>query len=87
MSEQPYINEEELVFNVVWTGDTFGLLRYFVASLMLNTAAKFRFVANACTDRSLSGMRAGIDLSVEVYQPCWYSRVAKRGSITGNSAP
>jgi hypothetical protein len=56
MNANSEIKEEQLVFNVVWTGDTFGLLRYFACSLIANTAARFRFVTNACTERSLDAM-------------------------------
>jgi hypothetical protein len=72
MNMNPAIKEEELVFNVVWTGDTFGLLRYFVCSLMANTSAKFRFVTNACTTKSLTTMRdfvaAHADRVVEILE-------------------
>lgn len=40
--------EEDLVFNIVWTGKVFPVLRYFVLSQMTHTTARFRFVANWC---------------------------------------
>jgi hypothetical protein len=36
------------VFNVVWTGSVFTYLRYFAASQIAQSDAKFRFVANSC---------------------------------------
>lgn len=47
-----------LVFNIVWTGDVFWHLRYFVCSLIDHSDASFRFVANACTPDALSLMEA-----------------------------
>ena len=40
--------ESDLVFNIVWTGSVFPYLRHFVASQMIHSDARFRFVANAC---------------------------------------
>ena len=42
------ISEETFVFNVVWTGSVFTYLRYFVASQIAQSSARFRFVANGC---------------------------------------
>lgn len=36
------------MFNVVWTGTVFPYLRYFVASQLAQSDARFRFVANGC---------------------------------------
>lgn len=40
--------EDQVVFNVVWTGRTFDDLRPFVASQVAHSGARFRFVVNAC---------------------------------------
>ncbi len=40
--------DDEFVFNIVWTGSVFTYLRYFVASQIANSGARFRFVANGC---------------------------------------
>lgn len=41
-------DDEELVFNIVWTGTVFTYLRRFVASQIARSRARFRFVANGC---------------------------------------
>lgn len=41
-------SEVDVVFNVVWTGTTFSYLRWFVASQMVHSDARFRFIANHC---------------------------------------
>ena len=48
----------DLVFNVVWTGTVFDHLRYFVASQMAHSAARFRFVANACPAEQIDAMES-----------------------------
>jgi len=48
--------EESLVFNIVWTGSVFRYLRYFVASQMHHSRARFRFVANGCPDDQIDLM-------------------------------
>jgi hypothetical protein len=40
--------ERDFVFNVVWTGSVFTYLRYFVASQIHFSDARYRFVANGC---------------------------------------
>jgi hypothetical protein len=40
--------DEAFVFNIVWTGSVFPYLRYFVASQIAHSAARFRFVVNGC---------------------------------------
>ncbi len=50
--------EESLVFNVVWTGGVFTYLRYFVASQMICSDARFRFVANGCAPGQLELIHA-----------------------------
>jgi hypothetical protein len=42
------VRDEDLVFNVVWTGTVFEYLRPFVASQMAHSSARYRFVANGC---------------------------------------
>ena len=41
-------SEHDVVFNIVWTGSVFRYLRYFVASQMAHSGARFRFVNNGC---------------------------------------
>jgi hypothetical protein len=41
-------DERELVFNIVWTGDVFTYLQYFVKSQIAQSDARFRFVSNGC---------------------------------------
>jgi hypothetical protein len=50
--------ERDYVFNIVWTGDVFEQLRPFVASLIAHSGARFRFVVNYCTSRSIEAMTA-----------------------------
>ena len=40
--------DEAFVFNIVWTGSVFPYLRYFVASQIAESGARFRFVVNGC---------------------------------------
>jgi hypothetical protein len=40
--------EADLVFNIVWTGDSFTHLQVFTSSVLAHSSARFRFVANAC---------------------------------------
>lgn len=40
--------EDDLIFNVVWTGTVFTYLHLFVASQMAHTSARYRFVVNGC---------------------------------------
>ena len=40
--------DEEFVFNIVWTGSVFPFLRYFVASQIAHSGARFRFLVNGC---------------------------------------
>ena len=46
MSARP--GDDRFVFNVVWTGRVFRFLRYFVASQIAQSDARFRFVVNGC---------------------------------------
>ncbi len=46
--------DDELVFNVVWTGTVFTYLRYFVASQIAQSAARFRFIANGCPPEQIA---------------------------------
>jgi hypothetical protein len=50
--------DDVFVFNIVWTGDSYTYLRHFVVSQIANSAARFRFVANACHSTQLAEMRA-----------------------------
>jgi hypothetical protein len=50
-------SEAEVVFNVVWTGPGFTYLRYFVASQLCQSEARFRFVANDCPPDQIALMR------------------------------
>jgi len=40
--------DQAFVFNIVWTGRVFPYLKYFVASQMGQSEARFRFVSNGC---------------------------------------
>jgi hypothetical protein len=42
------IPDESFVFNLVWTGTVFPYLKYFVASQIEQSDARFRFIANGC---------------------------------------
>jgi len=48
--------EPDLVFNVVWTGTAFTYLRYFVASQIAQSQARFRFVVNGCPPEQVALM-------------------------------
>lgn len=52
------VREEDLVFNIVWTGSVFDRLRYFVASQMAHSRSRFRFVVNGCEPGELEKMEA-----------------------------
>lgn len=54
----PHPLGEDLVFNIVWTGTVFDHLRYFVASQMAHSDARFRFVANACPADQIAAMES-----------------------------
>lgn len=49
--------ESDLVFNIVWTGEVFTNLRYFADSLLAQTTARYRFIANGCPGSQLTMMR------------------------------
>lgn len=42
------IADEDLLLNMVWTGDVFGGLRYFTASILHHSGVRLRFVLNGC---------------------------------------
>jgi hypothetical protein len=48
------MSEEHPVFNIVVTGRVFWHLRFFVCSLVHNSDARFRFVANGCAPETLA---------------------------------
>ncbi|MBX3314988.1 MAG: hypothetical protein KF906_11775 [Actinobacteria bacterium] len=50
--------EEDVVWNVVWTGDVFDRLGYFVASQIAQSRSRFRFVANGCPPAEIEKMEA-----------------------------
>lgn len=50
------VHESDLVFNLVWTGGTYRYLRYFVFSLLDETACRYRFIANNCTPDAVRQM-------------------------------
>ncbi len=62
--------DDVFVFNIVWTGSVFPYLRYFVASQIAQSGARFRFVANGCPPDQIELMdafaRAHPDRVVEV---------------------
>lgn len=47
---------DEFVFNIVWAGADFPYLRYFVASQIAQSGARFRFVANGCPPEQVTMM-------------------------------
>jgi hypothetical protein len=49
-------SEEAFVFNIVWTGKVFTYLRYFVASQIAHSDARFRFVVNGCPPEQIELM-------------------------------
>lgn len=48
--------ERSLVFNIVWTGTVFTYLRWFVASQLAESEARFRFVVNGCPPEQVAAM-------------------------------
>jgi hypothetical protein len=48
--------ERSFVFNIVWTGSVFTYLRYFVASQIAQSDARFRFLGNGCPPEQLQLM-------------------------------
>lgn len=52
------VDESQVVFNVVWTGDVFDHLSTFVASQMAHSGARYRFLANACPPAQIDAMQA-----------------------------
>ena len=67
-------DEGAFVFNLVWTGTVFTYLRYFVASQIANSGARFRFVVNGCPPEQVALMEAfqrqRADRVVEVLVAC-----------------
>ncbi len=61
-------SERDLVFNLVWTGDVYQYLRYFVDTQLVYSDARFRFIANACTTRSIEQMRAAADAEERIVE-------------------
>lgn len=60
--------EEDFVFNVVWTGEGFTYLRYFVASQMAQSRARFRFLSNGCAPDQVQLMRTFADAHEQVVE-------------------
>jgi hypothetical protein len=63
--------ETDLIFNIVMTGDVFKHLRFFIASLIGESSARFRLVVNSCTPESIELMdrfAADHDRVVEVLE-------------------
>ncbi|NNE73107.1 MAG: hypothetical protein HKN26_05540 [Acidimicrobiales bacterium] len=52
------MGDEQIVFNVVWTGEVFRYLRYFVLSQFDHCGARYRFIANGCPPDQLPLMEA-----------------------------
>jgi hypothetical protein len=48
--------DRSFVFNIVWTGSVFTYLRYFVASQIAQSDARFRFLGNGCPPEQLQLM-------------------------------
>lgn len=53
--------EQDLVFNVVWTGTVFDHLEPFVASQLAQGGARFRFIANACPPEQVAALERFAD--------------------------
>jgi hypothetical protein len=51
-------DEEEFLFNRVWTGTVFPFLRYCVSSQLAHSGARFRFLANGCSPEQIPMMEA-----------------------------
>jgi hypothetical protein len=51
------VGDDGFVFNVVWTGTVFTYLRYFVASQIVQTGARFRFIVNGCPPEQVALIR------------------------------
>ena len=49
-------SDDAFVFNIVWTGKVFTYLRYFVASQIAHSGARFRFVVNGCPPEQIELM-------------------------------
>ena len=62
------VTEDQVVFNIVWTGDAFELLQPFVSSLRHHSGARFRFVVNTCPPEQVAAM--------ERFARRWPDRVA-----------
>ena len=48
--------DDAFVFNIVWNGTVFTYLRYFVASQIAQSDARFRFIVNACPPEQIALM-------------------------------
>lgn len=53
---------DSLVFNIVWTGDTFTHLQVFTASVLTHCSARVRFVGNQCPPAQLDAMERFAEL-------------------------
>ena len=60
--------DNAFVFNIVWTGTVFPYLRFFVASQLAHSDARFRFVANACPPDQVDLLRAFADEHPQVVE-------------------
>ena len=49
-------SDDVFVFNLVWTGSVFTYLRYFVASQLDHSGARFRFLSNGCPPEQIAMM-------------------------------
>jgi hypothetical protein len=49
-------SDSSFVFNIVWTGTVFDHLKYFVASQLDHSDARFRFISNGCSAEQIAGM-------------------------------
>lgn len=54
----PPAPDTSFVFNIVWVGEVFDYLQYFVASQIAQSDARFRFLSNGCGDQQLEKMEA-----------------------------
>lgn len=55
---KPRIDPRDIVFNVVWTGTAFSVLRRLTDTVMAHEPCRFRFIANACPPSEVDAIRA-----------------------------
>lgn len=69
--------DNEIVFNIVWTGTVFDYLKYFLASQLDHCGARFRFISNGCGVDQLAEM--------ERFAACFPNRILDLFVLDGDS--